>query len=91
MPHAAAVGRSADGSGWRRLSTSSEVLWIIVLKSVAAARTTSGLTLPGGATYRKQVEKSIADAARLRAHEALAHFRRQIFQYHRFTISTPEQ
>ncbi|MFD0639248.1 hypothetical protein ACFQ9X_54390 [Catenulispora yoronensis] len=26
---------------------------------------TSGLTLPGGGTYRKQVEKSIADAARL--------------------------
>jgi len=31
----------------------------------AAAGATSGLTLPGGATYRKQVEKSIADAARL--------------------------
>lgn len=67
MPHAAAVRRSADGSGWPRLSTSTEVLWIIVPDRPAAAGATSGLTLPGGATYRKQVEKSIADAARLSA------------------------
>ena len=67
MPHVATGRWSADGSGWPRLSTSTEVLWIIEFRTAVAARSTSGLTLPGGATYRKQVEKSIADAARLRA------------------------
>ena len=83
MPHTGSGGGSADGSGWPRLSTSTVVLWIIVLRSALAARSTSGLTLPGGATYRKQVEKSIADAARLRAQHLLAHFRRRIFSSYR--------
>ncbi len=67
MPHLGIGGGPADGSGWARLSTSTVVLWIIVSERPVTAGSTSGLTLPGGGTYRKQVEKSIADAARLRA------------------------